>query len=252
VPFIFFSFSRSKMSEYLLPIYPALAILAGKILADGLATWEARLFSFMWQVLGLSFLYLLLGLFWPEILPLEMRGAVQQLSGVNAAALALLALAVLPWTAWTTLARHEARLFPLCCLTFCLLFGFGHYFIEPFSLTRSYKELALKSAPLLGDGDQLVIYDTHLPTLAFYLQIRRPIWIVADENAEEIMGSFYLAAKKPSAARGSGKILFTFEEFAREWPRRKLMVFVKEKRLSELEGASVLLRVGNVALVTNR
>jgi 4-amino-4-deoxy-L-arabinose transferase-like glycosyltransferase len=251
-PFIFFSFSHSKMAEYLLPIFPALAILAGKILADGLATWEARLFSFIWQVLGLSFLYLLLGLFWPEILPLGMRDTARQLSGANVAALALLALAVLPWTAWTTLARDEARLFPLGCLAFFLLFRLGHYFIEPFSLSRSYKELAVKSAPLLHPGDQLVIYDTHLPTLPFYLQIHRPIWIVADENAEEIMGSFYLAANKPSAARGYGKVLFTFEEFAREWPRRKLMVFVKEKRLSELEGASVLLRVRNVALVTNR
>jgi 4-amino-4-deoxy-L-arabinose transferase-like glycosyltransferase len=252
VPFIFFSFSRSKMAEYLLPTFPALALLAGKVLADGLAAWEARLLSLMWQVLGVSFLYFLLGLVRPEIFPPQLRDAVEQLSGVNVAALALTALVVLPWTGWTALKRDGARLFPLCCLSLLLLFGFAHLFVGPISLSRSYKELALKSAPLLQPGDQLVIYDTHLPTLPFYLQIRRPIWIVADENAEEIMGSFYLAANKPNAAAGHGKVLFTFEEFAREWPRRKLMVFVKEKRLSDLEGARVLLRVGNVALVTNR
>lgn len=252
VPFVFFSFSRSKMAEYLLPTFPALALLAGKILADGLAAWEARLLSLIWQVLAVSFLYLLLGLLWPDILPLEIRDAVWQLSAVNVAALALLALAVLPWTAWTALQRDEARLFPVGCLAFFLLFWFAHRFVEPFSLGRSYKELALKSAPLLQPGDQLVIYDTHLPTLPFYLRIRRPIWIVADENAEEIMGSFYLAENKPAAAPGHDKVLFTFEEFAREWPRQKLMVFVKEKRLSDLEGARVLLRIDNVALVTNR
>ncbi len=252
VPFVFFSLSRSKMAEYLLPIFPALAILAGKMLADGLGVWESRTLAFAWQAFGLACFYLLLGIFWPAILPVQIRSAAPELSTVSVGALALLALVVLPWTAWTTLARHEARLLPLCCLTFFLFFGFGHYLIEPFSLTRSYKKLALISAPLLNEGDQLVIYETHLPTLPFYLQIRGPIWIVADPDAEEIMGSFYLAEKKPAAALGHGKALFTMEEFAAEWSRRKLMVFVKEKRLSELEGARVLAQSGSVMLVTNR
>jgi 4-amino-4-deoxy-L-arabinose transferase-like glycosyltransferase len=252
VPFIFFSFSRSKMSEYLLPIYPALAILAGRILAEGLKRWEARLLALTWQFLSLSFLYLLAGVIRPEILPIELRAAVGQMATVTVAALTLLAFVALPWTGWVTWSEQRERLFPLCCATLFLLFFVAHRFVESFAMGRSYKELAARSAPLLSPGDQLVVYDTHLPSLPFYLGVRKPIWIVTDETADEIMGSFYLAAKKPSATLGHGKILFTFEEFAEEWSRRKLMVFVKEKRLSDFDGAKVLLRSGGVTLITNQ
>ena len=252
VPFVFFSFSRSKMAEYLLPVYPALAILAGKTIADALERWEVWLLSLAWQALNLVALCFLLGFLWPQLLPADAHEVLLQLPATAIAAIALLALIILPWTTWTTFRQNRERLFPPACLVFFLFFLFAHQFVEPISFIRSYKELAAKSAPLIRPGDQLVIYDSYLPSLPFYLRIDKPIWIVTPENAGDVMGSFYVAEKKPPAAPGYGKVVFTPDEFQREWSSRRLLVFVKQRRLTELGDAKVLLRSGGIALVTNR
>jgi len=252
VPFIFFSFSHSKMAEYLLPIYPALAILAGKTIVAAPAKWEVWMLSLSWHVLNLSVLYLILGLAWPEMLPVEAREAVRQLPATTVAALLLLSFAVLPWTAWTTLKKNREQLFLPACLVFFLFYFFAHSQVEPISRARSYKELALKSAAFLQPEDQLVIYDTYLASVPFYLRLDKPFWIVTPEDTKDVMGSFYAAEKKLAPASGYGKVVFTFAEFREEWSRRKLFVLVRYKRLGELVGHKVLLQVGNIALVTNR
>lgn len=252
VPFIFFSFSRSKMAEYLLPIYPALAILAGETVVDALKKWELRMLSLTWLALNLAFLYLLLGLAWPQILPDQSHEIVDALPSGTTAAAALLALLALPWAAWTTLRKNREQLFLPACLVFFLFYFFAHSLVEPISLARSYKELALKSAAFLRPEDQLVVYDTYLASVPFYLRLQKPFWIVTPEDAKDVMGSFYAAEKKLAPAPGYGKVVFTFGEFQEEWSRRKLFVFVRYKRLGELSGHKPLLQVGNIALVTNR
>jgi 4-amino-4-deoxy-L-arabinose transferase-like glycosyltransferase len=252
VPFVFFSFSRSKMAEYLLPVYPALAILAGKTIADALERWEVWLLSLAWQALNLVALCFLLGFLWPQLLPADAQEVLRQFPAMTIAAIALLALIILPWTTWTTFRQNRERLFPPACLVFFLFFLFAHRFVEPLSFIRSYKELAAMSAPLIRPGDQLVIYDSYLPSLPFYLRIDKPIWIVSPENAEDVMGSFYVAEKKPPPTPGYGQAVFTPDEFQREWSSRMLLVFVKQRRLTELGDAKVLLRSGGIALVTNR
>ena len=252
VPFVFFSFSRSKMAEYLLPIYPALAILAAKTLADVLAKWELWALSFAWNILNLSVLYLLLGLAWPDILPADALDVVRQLPAATVAALALLSVVVLPWTVWATFRKNREQLFLPACLVFFLFYFSAHSLVEPISLARSYKELALKSAAFLRSEDQLVIYDTYLASVPFYLRLEKPFWIVTPEDTKDVMGSFYAAEKKLAPAPGYGKVVFTFAEFQEEWSRRKLFVFVRYKRLAELGGHKLLLQVGNIALVTNR
>ena len=252
VPFVFFSFSRSKMAEYLLPIYPALAILAGKIITEALEKWEVWLLSLTWQVLNLVVLCFLMGALWPQLLPVDAREMLGQLSATTIAALALLAFIILPWTAWTTFRQNRERLFLPACLVFFLFFLFAQKFVEPISMIRSYKDLATASAPFIRPEDQLVIYDTYLPSLPFYLRIDKPIWIMTPEDAKDVMGSFYAAENKSPPAPGYGKVIFTPDEFDREWSSRKLLVFVKQRRLSELPDAKVLLRSGGIALVTNR
>ncbi|MGH7766040.1 MAG: ArnT family glycosyltransferase, partial [Candidatus Binatia bacterium] len=236
VPFVFFSFSRSKMAEYLLPIYPALAILAAKTIVGVLAKWELWMLSLAWHVLNLSSWYLLLGLGWPEILPADAREAIGQLPAPTVAALLLLSFAVLPWTAWTTLRKHREQLFLPACLAFFLFYFLAHSLVEPISRARSYKELALKSAAFVRPEDQLVIYDTYLASVPFYLRLDKPFWIVTPENTKDVMGSFYAAEKKLAPASGYGKVVFTFAEFREEWSRRKLFVLVRYKRLGELVG----------------
>jgi 4-amino-4-deoxy-L-arabinose transferase-like glycosyltransferase len=254
VPFMFFSFSSSKMSEYLLPIYPALAILAGATLGGAAEGGRLRLMSLGWLLLALGFLSLVLVLTLPGLASPKATEALKDMAlGDSAAAAAVTAL-VLLGTAWVTWRAARDRLLPLYCLAFPVIFFIAHRAIEPLSLARSYKELGVRAAALSASEDPavLVIYDSYLPSLPFYLRIRAPMWIVAQPSDDEVLGSFYVAAKKPAPAPGYGQALLSYEEFDREWARRKLLVFVKEKRLFELHGAKVLLEPRGVALVTNR
>lgn len=254
VPFVFFSLSSSKMSEYLLPIYPALAALAGTTIADGLGRRDARLLSVAWLALGFGLLYLFLGLFAPGLVPAAGRALVRELPRAELAPVAFVAALVFLAGAWTALAAPIERLFPLCCISFALLFFVGHRIVAPIALERSDRNLARAAAAVLRSDEAapVVIYDTYLPGLPFYLGIRRPMWVVARETDDEILGSFYVALTRPAPAPGYPPALLTYEDFDREWGRRKLLVFIKEKRLFELPKAKVLAQADGVALVTNR
>ena len=255
VPFVFFSFSSSKMSEYLLPIYPALAALAGRTLAGGLKRIDLRFLAAGWVLLGLACLYMSIGLLTPAAVPAAGREFVARLPRAGVAPVALIAALVFAAAAWTTLARPLERLLPLCCISFAALFFLADRIMAPVSLERSDKNLAREAATVLRSADAMVpvvIYDTYLPSLPFYLGIHRPMLVVANPGDGEILGSFYLSKKWPPPAAGYEPALLTYEEFERQWGRRKLLVFVKEKRLFELYSAKVLLQTDGVALVTNR
>jgi 4-amino-4-deoxy-L-arabinose transferase-like glycosyltransferase len=255
VPFVFFSFSSSKMSEYLLPIYPGLAALAGTALAGGLKRIDLRFLAAAWLVLGLACLYMFIGLLAPAVVPAAGREFVGQLPWAEVAPVALVAALFFMAAAWTTLAAPLARLLPLCCIAFAALFFIAHRIIAPLSLERSDKNLAREAAAVIRSLDAAVpvaIYDTYLPSLPFYLGIRRPMLVVAHHGDEEILGSFYLSKYWPPSAPGYEPGLLTHEDFERQWGQRKLLVFVKEKRLFELHGAKSLLHADGVALATNR
>ena len=255
VPFVFFSFSSSKMSEYLLPIYPGLAALAGTTLAGGLKRIDLRFLAAAWILLGLACLYMFIALLMPAAVPAAGREFVAQLPRAEVAPVALIAALVFAAAAWTTLAAPLDRLLPLCCISFAALFFLAHRILAPLSLERSDKNLARDAAAVLRSAEAMVpvvIHDTYLPSLPFYLGIHRPMLVVAHPGDGETLGSFYLSKEWPRPAPGYEPALLTYEDFEREWGRRKLLVFVKEKRLFELHGAKVLLQADGVALVTNR
>jgi hypothetical protein len=131
--------------------------------------------------------------------------------------------------------------------------------LGPISQTRSSRQLAEQTLPLLRTGDQMVIYDDYRSSLPFYLRADRPLWVVTREDKDFIMGSFYIAKKKPAPARGAGAAVLSFDEFSKIWSRSpsRLIVFVEQKTLSRFYAeVSVppkkLLTVGDTVLVTNR
>ena len=72
------------------------------------------------------------------------------------------------------------------------------------------------------------------------------------------MQNIYVAQKQPAPAPGYGQVLFTFEEFAKEWKEAKqpLLVFLKQRQRSRLllQGGELpkeLSRVGEFVLVSN-
>jgi 4-amino-4-deoxy-L-arabinose transferase-like glycosyltransferase len=264
VPVIFFSFSMSQLPQYILPIFPALALLAGRYLAErisgaGTPAWQRILLP--WGCVISVVIYLLMGALWPNLLVRHVRPAVAQ----NVAPLAasggalLLILGIFfngyrkkAWRGWG----------PVYCSTAT---GFALFFIVLAQMTtavsrdRSAKSEAQTIAAFIAPEDRVVFYDTYLTGIAFYLSLDRPSWIVQDEEKEKILGSSYLAARRPPAAAGHGQVIFSFSDFAQQWNRTDLVlrVIVKEKnfrRLSSNVGAvpKILTKVDEYLLVTNR
>jgi 4-amino-4-deoxy-L-arabinose transferase-like glycosyltransferase len=259
VPVVFYSFSSSKLAEYILPVFPALAILAGKTIAELLQDTARRdlwHLSLPWMAQSLLVVYFAVGAIRPAILPRPMREALLQSPGTVAtvAGVVLVLLVVSAFAVRFVRARQQGKVLACAALLFFFSFGFINRFIEPLSETRSYRELAEKAASLIRPGDGLVVYDTFLASLPFYLRVREPIWHVWAGEKSNVMGSVYVAEKQPPPAAGYGKVLFTFDEFFNEWKGsdRRLLVFVKQKNLAQLGTATVLDQVGEIAVAANR
>jgi len=130
------------------------------------------------------------------------------------------------------------------------------YVMAGVSQFRSAKELAESSRRFASSASQLVFFDTYLCGLPFYLEVTQPVWIVWSGVKSNIMGSWYVAEKRPASRRG--KVLFTFNEFDDEWRKtdQPLLVYVKPKNLRRLAGregpvARPLLAVDDYVLATN-
>ncbi len=264
LPFIFFSLSRSKLPQYILPIFPALALLMGRFIAEkihetGTPRWG--LIAAPWLFAILSVGYFLLGTVWPSILAPAVRPAAA-INLISVAFYGVLVLVIFGFYA----AGHRKRAWRdwgaayLCTGTgLALFFVLTGRMMATASTERSAKPLVQISAPFIRAGDQVGFYDTYLTGVAFYLAADGPLWIVQHEEKDRIMGSNYLAAFRPAAAAGYGQVVFSFSEFAAEWNREDLVlrIFVKEKnfkRMSDNVGATprVLAKFEEYLLVTNR
>lgn len=244
LPLVFFSLSYTKLPHYILPIYPPLAILTGTTIAAALKNaatarrWPLSFPAFNWFVV---LIMLVIGFFWPGTLPrllqAPIRNVLHDSSGIVAGATAL-GLIWFVVSMRRNITRGQASLYLLCCCGFALYFFMAHLIVKFVALDSSSKLLAEKSAPLIGAGDQLVIYDNFRSTVAYYLQITRPMRVVWPGKGASIMESYYIAEKQPQGSTEYGKALLTFDEFARlkETTRSNLFVFVKTKSAVKVPG----------------
>jgi 4-amino-4-deoxy-L-arabinose transferase-like glycosyltransferase len=237
LPFVFFSFSNSQLPQYILPIFPSLALITGRFLAARRA-----------------------GTLWPNLLVRHIRSAAaQNLLPLAAGGLCLVIILGIflkvdrgqKWRSW-----RPSYLFTATGLAlFLVLMG---VLTAEVSIERGSRSLAQASAPFLSHGDRVGFYDTFLPGMAFYLGADKPLWIAQHEEKNRIMGSNYLAERRPAAAGGHGQVVYSFSEFAQQWQRPDLVlrVIVKEKNLQRLTldvGATprILTKYGEYLLVTN-
>ena len=263
LPVVFFSFSKSQLPQYILPVFPALALVTGRFLGkySGTGAQAWRRVSIPWLgVLGVL-VYLFIGVAWPNLLVRHIRAGIAQ----NSMPLALCGAAVLIivgiwfagyrkklWMGWEPVYFSTAS-------AFALFFILAGQMTAEVALERSAKSLAAVAAPFINGEDRVVFYDTYLAGIPFYLSLEKPSWIVQKEDKEKIMGSTYLAERRPNAAAGHGQVVFTFSEFARMWNRRDLVmrVFVKEKNLRRMtanvgSAPKILTRLDEYLLVTNQ
>lgn len=264
VPLLLFSFSKTKLPHYILVVYPPLAMLTGSAVRRTLApspqtrTWIPTL---PWLMLIIPLAYSALDLIQPDLLPHQLRLPLRVLRVLrpHVASLLPLLLLLLFLAIWIRSRAKENAPFFSSCIGFFAWFLFIHELMVPLSTFRSSKDLAMRSAAFARPSDRILIYDTYLSSLPFYLCTDRPIGVIWSGQKSSIMGSFYVAEKKPPAAPDYGQVLYTFQEFSEVWARsdRRLLVFVKEKNLSRLTEDSggqptVLLKVGEIVLATNR
>lgn len=264
VPFVFFTLSDSKLPHYILPIFPALAILTAKALmaiigdASAKSRWPL---SLPFLAIGLCMLFLIVGSVWAGLLPRQIRQIVSQ-SGPSIWAFGVLFTVVLGIFAFAGSKGkwREQRFVYFCYCSGAIIFSFLMvHMAVPLSYKRAAKQLAQNAAPFIDAEHQLAFYDGYLNGLPFYLRAEQPIWVVWSGKKTIIMRNIYVAQKQPPPAAGYGPVLFTFDEFTKEWKESKqpLLVFIKDKNISRLAepGAvttKTLTKTDGYSLVTNR
>ena len=155
LPFLFFSFSHTKLSHYILPIYPPLAILAGEAVARSLRNLsETKRWPLWFPSVNLFLLLVMLAvaIFRPEILPQPLQGAMREDLHDSPGVFIFGAILGIIWLLLSTLrstAKSEGSLYLFCCTGFALYFWIAHSIIAPIALASSSKILAQKVASLI-------------------------------------------------------------------------------------------------------
>ena len=264
LPLIFFSASDAKLPHYILPIFPALAMLTGQSVAirmNGEANKQGWILYVPWTLTLGFVVYFLVGAAWPRLLPSEIRFAVIRQVAVVAIYGAIMSgiygsyLIGVIRGVW----RDAGAAYLCTCVGIALFLLLSEQIIKTASFRRAAKPLAETTAPLIAHGDQIVFYGTYLEGMPFYLRIDRPIWIVEARDRADVIGNSYLAERRRVPATGFGQVVFNYDEFVEQWKRSEKVfrVFLKEKSLARFSGEvgglpRILAQLDDYIFVTNR
>ena len=243
LPFLFFSFSSSKLPQYLLPVYPPLALLSGQTLAhlfNELEPKKRRLWYLPCVFVASFVFFLFMGSFWQRLLPLPIRDVVDQnFLFVGLTALALILTYIGFGCVYRRKHRQSQSAAYLCTtVVMALFFLLVSCLMITVSFERSAKALARSAAPFIQHDSRIFVYDTYINGLLFYLGLDRPILIVSSPIKSTVMGSPYVSMHRPRATPRYGQILFNFDEFLTAWRETQHLplVFAKAKNVPRLEG----------------
>ena len=205
VVFLFFSASSSKLVSYILPMFPALALLVGARLAQ----LSPR--ALAWQILpaalaGITLLALLPGVarFASREVPVELFNDYARWLAA-AAGLQIAGILVGAWLAWRGKAAAALCVAALAGLVFAQLVLSGH---ESLSTANSAYHVAQKIKPLLKPGMPCYSVNTYDQSFQFYLQRTTTMVMYKDELAFGI-------EQEP------GKFIAGFDAFETTWKADK-------------------------------
>lgn len=160
--FVFFSFSKSKLIPYILPVIPALALLTGRYLAEQLKTASRGL------IIGYACLFassaIITYLLWDLSITVSHP----------ANAIMYLRIATLALTTGSLCSLLAARSNPRTALittiiSTAIFLVIGHGAIR-FIDTRTIRPLAITLKPLLQPHDEVMTYNQYFQDLPFYLE----------------------------------------------------------------------------------
>ena len=264
VPLLFFSLSSSKLSHYILPIYPPLAILLGGVVARMFAEpgRTSRLLSFPAVFFFVLSFGITLTIVWPGVLPDAVQRYARSTPAATSVMLSagsLVAAAVALIGIRRRLWGRQIFLYPATSVSFLLFILCAEPIFVTVSAHRSSKLVAAKASSYIGAEDQLVLYGGYPSSLPFYLNIQQPMLVVRSGPHSKVLGSDYVVAMRPEPAAGYGRILFSSEEFAEFWKtsKNRLVVFVDSgavNRFMDLVGtrARLVFELGDTVLLENR
>src|SRR6202008_4978592 len=197
VPVILFSLSNAKLPQYILPVFPALAILTGQTLMvrfNDPNNREKNILFVPWGVMLSLILYFLIGSTWPGLLPNEIRLAVGQQAATVAVYGAIICAVYGTYLLGKSkgMWRDGGPAYLCTCIGIALFLLLSGQIAKAASFHRLAKALATETAPFIAREDQIVFYGTYLEEMPFYLRIERPIWLVEARRGAEPRGNFSL------------------------------------------------------------
>ncbi len=239
LPLLFFSISKSKLPHYILPIFPALAMLTAAAMVRVYQEAPVKLqvaLSLTWWVQIICSIYFLLGLLFPEILPQQIRFAVGAMP-YFVWIYAMLTAAIFVYMTRRDPAgrpRSQRRLYIVQSLSLCFFLLLMVKIMILISPERSAKPIAEATLPKLAAAAQVVQYDTYLAGLSFYLRSQRPVWLITRDGKERtLLGNYYAIGKRQDPTTPWGQAIFNLQEFHEHWETTKqpLLIVLKEKNL---------------------
>jgi 4-amino-4-deoxy-L-arabinose transferase len=262
LPLLFLSVSSSKMFHYILPIFPPLAILVGAAVTERFHDSRVRIVAFPAIAFLLLSLIPLFAFVWPEILPgfstVNAAPGAPHIPFLAAGGMFCILIFVLT-IEQSRLGRNPAGLYFATIATFTIFIMLAPVITVPIANYRSSRSLAQQAAPYITASDQLFLYGGYPSGLPFYLRITKPISVSWSGDKFQVLGSDYIAIKRPQAAPGYGQVLYTFTEFTELWKNsdRRLLAFVDRGAVNRLKQLlqvplNVLMTSGDTVLIANK
>jgi 4-amino-4-deoxy-L-arabinose transferase-like glycosyltransferase len=167
--FVFFSMAKSKLPTYLLPLFPAVALLVGALFAEAVGKTtkglsRGLLFSFLPLVLILVGAGVYVFIAPPTGLPREtgigldcIHALAPGVVGLNVLSLFLLFKK-----------RHAAAFGSIVTMVVCVLTAFNLFIVPSINPYRSTKALAFEIDRLLEPGEPMVFYRRERDSTLFY------------------------------------------------------------------------------------
>ncbi len=195
---LLFELVPTKLPHYLLPVYPALALLAGSALAGGADVarrkWLDGIVFALWTIVGLALVIVLIGL------PIAWGHGVSALGLIPAVATLSFGLVMLRQL-WNGFSPSVAAILPvLAVLVFAPSYAILLPSLDRLWLSRSAAALVLAQHPAAGDLIDTVGYNE--PSLVFLLR-GVPRAAAADQAAADIAarrGTLALVVGRDDAA----------------------------------------------------
>jgi 4-amino-4-deoxy-L-arabinose transferase-like glycosyltransferase len=242
LPFLFFSVSKSKLPHYILPIFPALALLTASALVRLYQEAPSKLqfaLSLTWWVQSIVALFFLTGWFYSAILPRQIRVAISSMPYFVWVYMALSAAMLAYFSKRAAHGRSvsQRRLYLVQAAGLSLFVAVTIKMMVLIAPERSAKPIAEAISSKLTSNTQVVQYDTYLAGLAFYLQSQEPLWLVTRERKKRsFLGNYYEIGKQEDPTTLWGRAILSFEEFQELYQstHQPVLIVVKEKNLPRL------------------